>query len=162
MVVALTAISAAVAHGQNDAAIWAEVARNIYLRKKLVDSESKRRKDAHEMMTKDQVLATVGSIVQAVVDYVPDVQQRQKLVDRLRLLTAGPARTRLGSTVWLSTCGHPSTCAAPEKGADSVALQAVRDTTYLKGVAVRCRSLKGSMQRSGKIRASAAQKRTNN
>jgi hypothetical protein len=50
-----------------------------------VDSESKRRKDAHEMMTKDQVLAMVGSIAQAVVDYVPDVQQRQKIVDRLRL-----------------------------------------------------------------------------
>lgn len=92
MVTALTAISAAVEHGQSDAAIWAEITTNIYLRKKLVDSESRRRKDAHEMVTKDQVLAMMGGLAQAVLQHVPDVRQRQAVVDHMRLMIAGSAR----------------------------------------------------------------------
>lgn len=92
MVAALTTISAAVDRGENDAAIWAELRTNISLRRKLVDSESRRRKDALEMLDTTRVMAIMGAVAQAVKDEVPDPRQRQAVVNRMRMAIAGAPR----------------------------------------------------------------------
>lgn len=59
-------------------------------RTKLVDSEVRRRKDAQEMMLKSQVMAFVSAVQHLVATHVTDRQQRQGIVDGVRMLMAGP------------------------------------------------------------------------
>lgn len=87
---ALAALQAAKTSGESDLETWEEIRAQIYLRKKLVDSEGKRRKDAQEMVMKDQVLGMLGLMAQSILRHVPDPRQRQAVVDDMRLLTAGP------------------------------------------------------------------------
>lgn len=75
--------------GESDLETWTAITQQLYLRKKLVDSESRRRKDAHDMVNKDQVLALMSALAQSVLRHVPDVRQRQAVVDDMRLLMSG-------------------------------------------------------------------------
>jgi hypothetical protein len=68
---------------------WDELKTLFLLRKRLVDSESRRRKDAHEMITKDRVLAMFGLMARSVQRNVSDPRERQAIVNDFRLLIAG-------------------------------------------------------------------------
>lgn len=72
--------------------IWAQLMPMLTLHRKLVDSESRRRKDAQEMITKEKVLAIVGFVAGSIARHVPDMRQRQAVVEDMRLLMAGAPR----------------------------------------------------------------------
>ncbi len=75
--------------GATDAETWPLITEQIYLRKKLVDSEVRRRKDAHEMVTRERVLALLGSIAASVARHVPDPKAKQAVVEDMRRLVSG-------------------------------------------------------------------------
>lgn len=86
---ATEALRAATEAGTQGLATWDAITAQIYLRKKLVDSESRRQKDAQEMLSKERVMAIVGLVAQSVYRHVDNVQQRQGIVNDLRVLIAG-------------------------------------------------------------------------
>lgn len=67
-----------------------QLAGLIEQRRKLVDSEVKRRKDAQEMILKTQVIGLMGAIAQSVLRNVRDPRERQAITDDMRLLMTGP------------------------------------------------------------------------
>lgn len=69
-----------------------QLAALIEQRRKLVDSEVKRRKDAQEMILKPQVYGLMSALLHIVVTEVTDRRQRQRILDGVRLLTEGTAK----------------------------------------------------------------------
>jgi hypothetical protein len=86
----IAALMASRATAQHEVEVWDELKRVFSLRKKLVDSESRRRKDAQEMILKTQVMGLMARLAHSIKTHVPDPQQRQAVVDDMRLLMAGP------------------------------------------------------------------------
>lgn len=77
------------AHGASGAKAWAFVSSQIFLRKKLVDSEVKRQKIAHESLDRKRALAMLAYIAQSVARHVQDPKQKQAVVDDIRVLMRG-------------------------------------------------------------------------
>jgi len=90
MVEALGRLEQALVKGDSDATTWNRITGLIYLRKKLVDSEVKRRKAASEVLLKAQVVNLMGFIAASVARHVTDPKQKQAVVDDIRrALSAG-------------------------------------------------------------------------
>jgi hypothetical protein len=76
--------------GVSEARTWNVVTSQLYLRKKLVDSEVKRQRMAHDTLTKDRALALLGYIAASIGRHVRDPKAKQAVVDDLRRML-GPA-----------------------------------------------------------------------
>jgi hypothetical protein len=75
--------------GASENETWAHVTQNIYLRKKLSDSEVKRRKSESETMQRGQALAFMGAMLESVKRHVLDAKAKAALVNDMRLLMGG-------------------------------------------------------------------------
>jgi hypothetical protein len=75
--------------GTTDAEVWPTITDNIYLRKKLVDSEVKRRKAESETLMKAQVVDLMAFIAKSVHRHVTDPKAKQAIVDDIRLVVQG-------------------------------------------------------------------------
>lgn len=75
--------------GTTDAEMWPVITENIYLRKKLVDSEVKRRKAESETLLKAQVVDLMAFIAKSVHRHVTDPKIKQAIVDDMRLVIQG-------------------------------------------------------------------------
>lgn len=68
----LSELGQLIRHGHNDYAAWADVRTLIDQRRKLVESEGKRRKDMQDMITSDKAMMLVSSLVATVRKHVHD------------------------------------------------------------------------------------------
>lgn len=75
--------------GVGDGKLWRTITDQIYLRKKLVDSEVRRQKAAHDVLTKNRALSLIGFVTQTVLRHVKDVDAKRAIVSDLRLVMAG-------------------------------------------------------------------------
>ena len=73
-------------HGIEDTRAWALITTQLYLRKKLVDSEVKRQQLSHETMTKDRALGLVAFIAASIMRHVLDPKAKQAIIDDIRPL----------------------------------------------------------------------------
>ncbi len=81
--------------GATDAEAWKPINEQLSMRRKLVDSEVRRRKDLHEMLSRERALSMIAFIAESVSRHVVDVDQKQAVVnDMRRLLDGGPTPTR--------------------------------------------------------------------
>jgi hypothetical protein len=82
----VTRLSDLIARGQQTEAVWQELRRLFHDRRKLVDSEVKRRKVAGDMLTKVQAISLMAYLERLVSRHVTDPQQKQAIYDGMRLL----------------------------------------------------------------------------
>jgi hypothetical protein len=84
------AVAVAVAvRGAQQADTWPLINEQVLLHKKLVDSEVKRQKAAHEALSREQALAVFANIADSIRRNVSNVQERQCIVDDMRRLLSG-------------------------------------------------------------------------
>ncbi len=72
-----------VERGSNDSLIWNEIAKQIDLRRRLLDSETKRIHVAHQVMTAEEVRMLIDSVANLIRDHVKDRQTLQKISEGL-------------------------------------------------------------------------------
>lgn len=75
--------------GVDQGRAWNGIVSNIQLRRKLVDSEVRRQKAAHDVITKHRALALIAFITQSVLRHVKDQDAKRAIVDDIRLVMAG-------------------------------------------------------------------------
>lgn len=75
--------------GVGDGKLWRTITDQIHLRKKLVDSEVRRQKASHDVLTKNRALALIGFMTQSVLRHVKDVDAKRGILSDLRLVMAG-------------------------------------------------------------------------
>ena len=84
----LDAIGQLITRGLGEHAIWVDIRTSLEQRRKLVESERKRRVEMHTMVTADQAAGLTRALVAAVRDHVHDPETLRKIVadlDRLAL-----------------------------------------------------------------------------
>jgi hypothetical protein len=89
----LTTIVDLVTQGHDDAAAWQDVAGLIERRRKLVDSESKRQREAREMIHIEQAFGLMGMLVEAVRGHVTDPTALRAVAETFSRLTGQPIPT---------------------------------------------------------------------
>lgn len=72
---ALKALGAVLKAGVAESGTWTEIHKTLYLRKQLVDSESNRLKDMHQMMSAERAMTFVAALVASVRQVVTDPAQ---------------------------------------------------------------------------------------
>ena len=72
-----------VERGSNDSLIWNEIAKQIDLRRRLLDSETKRIHVAHQVMTAEEVRMLIDAVANLIRDHVKDRQTLQKISEGL-------------------------------------------------------------------------------
>lgn len=87
--VAIDALAEVVKQGTSVVEVWQEIDQKMYLRKKLVDSEVKRRKAAAEVLLKNDALTMVTRIAKSVMQHVTDPKAKQAIVNDIRALMQG-------------------------------------------------------------------------
>ena len=90
---ALRALTEAVAtlgtvarQGAEQGKAWGVISDQLHLRRRLVDSEVRRQKAAHDTLTQDRALAMLAYIAQSVARHVTDPTAKQAVVDDMRKL----------------------------------------------------------------------------
>lgn len=84
----LAALDRLITEGGSDYAVWEDIGRALEQRRKLVESENKRRKDMQEFITSQQALAIMGAVVGIIKQHVTDDKQLQAIsraIDALAL-----------------------------------------------------------------------------
>lgn len=91
--VALTVLGGLITQGAGDAAAWAEIARLVQDRRRLVESERKRQVEMQQMVSIQQGLALVAALADSVKRHVSDPRILGAIqTDLARLLTADAGR----------------------------------------------------------------------
>ena len=72
-----------VERGSNDSLIWNEIAKQIELRRRLLDSETKRVLSAHRVMTGDDVRMLIDAVASLIHEHVKDRKALQKISEGL-------------------------------------------------------------------------------
>ena len=72
-----------VERGSNDSLIWNEIAKQIDLRRRLLDSETKRVLAAHRVMTGDDVRMLIDAVASLIHEHVKDRKALQKISEGL-------------------------------------------------------------------------------
>ncbi len=72
-----------VERGSNDSLIWNEIAKQIDLRRRLLDSETKRVLVAHQVMTAEEVRLLIDAVANLIREHVKDRQALQKISEGL-------------------------------------------------------------------------------
>jgi hypothetical protein len=86
---AITAAGAVMRKGVSDAEAWPHILTTIAMQRKLVDSETKRRKAASEVLLKAQVLTIMQSIAASIMKNVTDPRAKNAVISDIRLLVQG-------------------------------------------------------------------------
>lgn len=89
---ALALITDLITKGHADYRAWAEVGALLEQRRRLVESENKRRKDMQEFITSQQALTLMGAIVGIIKEHVTDRTQLNRIahaIDALALTEGG-------------------------------------------------------------------------
>ena len=76
-------ITELVERGSNDSLIWNEIAKQIELRRRLLDSETKRVLAAHQVMTAEEVKMLIDAVATLIRENVKDRQALQKISEGL-------------------------------------------------------------------------------
>ena len=79
----LKEIGELVEQGSNDSLIWNEIAKQIDLRRRLLDSETKRVLTAHQVMTGDDVRMLIDAVASLIHEHVKDRKALQKISEGL-------------------------------------------------------------------------------
>jgi hypothetical protein len=75
----LREIGELVERGSNDASIWNEIAKQIELRRRLLDSETKRVLAAHQVMTAEEVRMLIDAVANLIREHVKDEEALGKM-----------------------------------------------------------------------------------
>ena len=79
----LKEIGELIQRGSSDHFIWKEIGQQIELRRRLLDSETKRVLAAHQVMTAEEVKILIDAVATLIRDHVKDRQTLQKITEGL-------------------------------------------------------------------------------
>jgi hypothetical protein len=74
MMLAITQVERLISKGAGDYAVWGEIAELIEQRRKLVESEARRLREAHDSLTAEQAMALLAQVVATIQRHVTDRQ----------------------------------------------------------------------------------------
>ena len=83
---AVTTLGTVARQGAEQGKAWGVISDQLHLRRRLVDSEVRRQKAAHDTLTQDRALAMLAYIAQSVARHVTDPTAKQAVVDDMRKL----------------------------------------------------------------------------
>jgi hypothetical protein len=86
IMLAITQVERLMSQGAGDYAAWAEIVELIDARRKLVESESRRLRDAHETMTTEQAMTLLAVVVDVIRRHVTDHQALNAIAAELQAL----------------------------------------------------------------------------
>jgi hypothetical protein len=86
MQLALAQVDRLISTGAADYAAWHEVAELIEQRRKLCESEARRLRDAHDMMTSEQAMTLLATVVDVIKKHVADRQALNAIALELQAL----------------------------------------------------------------------------
>lgn len=85
---AMTDLAKEIETGGTEADVWGELVKLIYHRRKLVDSESRRRQVLHQMISLERAMAWFSALAEVVRRHVPERDRLQAIqVEMSRLMT---------------------------------------------------------------------------
>lgn len=87
---ALAALDACIGKGIAEASLWTEILHLVNMRRKLVDTESRRLKTLHQMVTTDQAMAFVSALATSVREHVKDRKALAAIQSDIARLLARP------------------------------------------------------------------------
>ena len=82
----MTTLGTVARQGAEQGKAWGVISDQLHLRRRLVDSEVRRQKAAHDTLTQDRALAMLAYIAQSVARHVTDPTAKQAVVDDMRKL----------------------------------------------------------------------------
>jgi hypothetical protein len=88
MASALNDMDAAIKRGYSDMSTWDSIIKVIEQRRKLTDSERKRLVDLQQMITAEQSMLLVGTLMRAVKEHVTDKRALSAIANEIRAITS--------------------------------------------------------------------------
>jgi hypothetical protein len=94
---AMTDLAQEIETGGAEADVWAELVKLIYHRRKLVDSESRRRQVLHQMISLERAMAWFSALADVVRRHVPERERLQAIQTEMSQLMTIPAKVEVRS-----------------------------------------------------------------